>query len=736
MSDPISEEGIAALTGARHPDPFALLGLHQGAEGRWEVRAFLPGAREVAVFDAANGQHLASLQQRAGTAFFHAPVPRRRNAFDYTLDVTWDSGPRTRMADPYAFGPLIADDDLHYLHEGTHRRPYWVLGAHPLQLPHGAAMVNGVRFAVWAPNASRVSVVGDFNQWDGRRHPMRSRGASGVWELFVPDVRVGDRYKFELRDRDGQVLPLKADPYARATELRPATASRVAPAWRARTLPAGRAAKNQRDQPVSIYEVHVSSWRKFGDAPFPDWDALAATLPHYAADLGFTHLELLPVAEHPFDGSWGYQSLGLFAPSARFGSPDGFARFVEACHARGLGVLADWVPAHFPSDTHGLARFDGTALYEYDDPREGFHRDWNTLIYNTRRNEVKNFLTGSAMYWLDTFGIDGLRVDAVASMLYRDYSRPAGEWIPNERGGRENLEAIAWMRELNTLIGRDAAGAICVAEESTAFPGVSAPVHAGGLGYHYKWNMGWMNDTLSYIREDAVHRRWHHDKMTFGLVYAFSENFILPISHDEVVHGKGSMLQKMPGDDWQRFANLRAYYGFMWGHPGKKLLFMGQEFAQDCEWNHDAPLPWHLLQDGKHAGVQRWVRALNALYAATPALHRKDCEADGFEWLVGDDRDQSVFAWMRRDGQGGEMIVIANFTPVPRHAYRLGVPNVLQTWRECLNSDDASFGGSGVVNATPLMPENTPAHGRAQSIALTLPPLSVVFLVPAKKADA
>ncbi|HEX4858178.1 MAG TPA: 1,4-alpha-glucan branching protein GlgB [Usitatibacteraceae bacterium] len=732
MSEPIREEGIAALTGARHADPFALLGMHAGAQGRLEIRAFLPGARVVEAIDATTGALAGELERHGNTDFFSTAIARRRNAFAYELDITWESGVRTRTADPYAFAPLIADADLHYLHEATHRRPYLVLGAHPLEQPYGAAMVQGVRFAVWAPNASRVSVVGDFNQWDGRRHPMRSRGASGVWELFVPLVRVGDRYKFEVRDRAGRVLPLKADPCARAAELRPGSASVVAPAWRAWEFPAERATRNLRDQPVSIYEVHLPSWRRFGDAGFPDWTSLAATLPHYAADLGFTHVELLPITEHPFDASWGYQTLGLHAPSARFGAPDGFAQFVKACHGRGLGVLLDWVPAHFPADAHGLARFDGTALYEYEDPREGFHRDWNTLIYNFRRIEVRNFLIGSALYWLDTFGVDGLRVDAVASMLYRDYSRPAGEWIPNERGGRENLEAISLLQQLNTLVGRDAPGAVCVAEESTAFPGVSAPVHAGGLGFHYKWNMGWMNDTLSYMRENPVHRRWHHDKMTFGLVYAFSENFVLPISHDEVVHGKGSMLGKMPGDAWQRFANLRAYYGFMWGHPGKKLLFMGQEFAQDREWNHEAPLPWHLLEDARHAGVQRWVRALNALYAATGALHRKDCEADGFAWLVADDRDQSVFAWLRRDGLGGEIIVAVNFTPVPRHGYRLGVPG--GSWRECLNSDDAGFGGSGVGNPLPLASEPVAAQGFARSIVLTLPPLAAVFLEPLTKA--
>jgi 1,4-alpha-glucan branching enzyme len=638
-------------------------------------------------------------------------------------------GEEGTYADAYAFGPLIAEDDLHFFGEGTHLRPYTFLGAHPMPVNE----VEGTRFAVWAPNASRVSVVGDFNAWDGRRHAMRSRGGGGVWEIFVPHAAVGDRYKFEIAAGDGRVLPLKADPYARAAELRPATASIVAPPLApARTLSGARAAANTRGAPMSVYELHAASWRRHPDGRLYSWDELAQALPAYAAEQGFTHIELLPVSEHPFDGSWGYQTLGLFAPTSRFGAPAGFTRFVEACHAVHVGVLVDWVPAHFPSDAHGLAQFDGTALYEYADPREGFHKDWNTLIYNFGRHEVKNFLVGSALYWIEQFGVDGLRVDAVASMLYRDYSRQAGEWIPNAHGGRENLEAIALLKRVNEVIGQECPGAFTVAEESTAFPGVSAPTFAGGLGFHFKWNMGWMHDTLQYLHEDPVHRRWHHDKMSFGLVYAFSENFMLPLSHDEVVHGKGSILGRMPGDEWQRFANLRAYYGFMWGHPGKKLLFMGQEFAQGTEWNHDAELPWWLLQHEPHAGVQRLVRDLNALYRSRPALHALDCEGAGFEWIDAHDAERSVYSWVRRDGQGGQVIVVANMTPVPRERFRLGVPDGARAWREALNTDSVFYGGSNLGNsAAPLVAKTITSHGRAQSIELTLPPLATLFLVPA-----
>jgi 1,4-alpha-glucan branching enzyme len=463
---------------------------------------------------------------------------------------------------------------------------------------------------------------------------------------------------------------------------------------------------------------------------FLDWDALAATLPAYAADVGFTHIELLPVSEHPFDGSWGYQTLGQYAPTARFGPPEGLQRFVDACHAHGLGVLLDWVPAHFPADAHGLANFDGTPLFEYADPREGFHRDWNTLIPDFASPPVRSFLTGSALYWLERFGVDGLRVDAVASMLYRDYSRPDGEWVANVHGGRENLEAISLLQAINVAVGRECPGAVTIAEESTAFPGVSAPVYADGLGFHYKWNMGWMNDTLAYMHEDPVHRRWHHDRMTFGLVYAYSENFVLPLSHDEVVHGKGSLLGKMPGDDWQRFANLRAYYGFQWGHPGKKLLFMGQEFAQPTEWNHDVELPWALLDEPAHAGVARLVRDLNALYRARPALHALDCEPAGFEWLVAGDAEQSVLSWLRKDGAGDIVLVASNFTPVPRRVYRVGVPTAGH-WRVALDTNAAQYGGSGEPAQVDFETDAIPLHGHAQSLALDLPPLATVFLVPA-----
>jgi 1,4-alpha-glucan branching enzyme len=719
-----------ALIEARHTDPFAVLGLHTDADGKWWVAAMLPRALTVAIVDTSSGKPVVQLAQRAapaGSGLFEAAIPRRRKRFDYQLHVRWDDGSEGSYADAYAFGPQLTDGELHALRGGTHGAPYEVLGAQAMTQQG----IDGVRFAVWAPNARRISTVGDFNNWDGRRHPMRLRHDAGVWEIFIPHVAVGDKYKFEIVSREGVLLPLKADPYARRAELRPGTASIVASVPAPHALPADRAAANARDAAISIYEVHATSWR-CGAAEFPTWDELAATLPGYAADLGFTHVELMPMSEYPFDGSWGYQTLGLFAPSARFGPPEGFTRFVDACHARGLGVLLDWVPAHFPSDAFGLAEFDGTALFEYADPREGFHRDWNTLIYNFGRNEVRGFLTGSACYWVERFGIDGLRVDAVASMLYRDYSRNAGEWIPNAHGGRENLEAISLFKHINGTLNAVRPGAMTVAEESTAFPGVTAATLSGGLGFSFKWNMGWMNDTLSYIKEDPVHRRWHHNKMTFGLVYAFSENFVLPISHDEVVHGKGSMLAKMPGDAWQRFANLRAYYGFMWGHPGKKLLFMGQEFAQPTEWNHDVSLPWALLDDAPHAGVQRLIRDLNHLYRRHPAMHRLDCEARGFDWLVGDDADQSVLAWLRRDDDGNVMIVISNFTPVPREKYLLGTPDGVNAWKEALNTDSAFYGGSNLGNGVePLFVSNQAAHGRAQSIALTIPPLATLFLVPA-----
>jgi 1,4-alpha-glucan branching enzyme len=718
----LPQSDVDALLAASHGDPFALLGPHLEADGHIWVRALLPGARTVQAIDP-DGKVIATLERRDPAGLFEGPLGRTRRP--YRLRVAWADGNSGDYADAYAFGSQIGELDLHLLGEGKHLRPYQVLGAHPMQVDG----VHGTRFAVWAPNAGRVSTVGDFNSWDGRRHSMRVHPGIGVWEIFIPHVGIGAPYKYEIRTRDGNLLPLKADPYAFAAELRPATASVVAQPPR-RSLPESRVQANTRGAPVSIYEVHLGSWKRAAGGAFLDWDRLAVELPLYAADLGFTHIELLPIAEHPFDGSWGYQVLGLFAPTARFGDPAGCARFIDACHARGLGVLLDWVPAHFPSDAHGLARFDGTALYEYADPREGFHKDWNTLIYNFGRYEVCNLLVANALYWLEQYGVDGLRVDAVASMLYRDYSRKSGEWIPNRHGGRENLEAIAFLQRMNEVVGREVPSAITLAEESTAWPGVSRPTSSGGLGFHYKWNMGWMHDTLSYFAKDPIHRRWHHNTLTFSLIYAFDENFVLPLSHDEVVHGKGSLLGKMPGDRWQQFANLRLLLAYMWMHPGKKLLFMGCEFGQGREWNHDSSLDWHLLDDPAHRGVQALVRELNNLYRSRPALHALDCEAGGFEWIEANDADNSVLAFMRRDFAGSVLLVVCNFTPVPRESYRVGLSDT-GSWRELLNSDSRFYGGSDVGNGSaPIATQPIAAHGRGHSLALRLPPLGVLVLEP------
>jgi 1,4-alpha-glucan branching enzyme len=712
-----------AICEGRHGDPFAVLGPHgtQG-DGPW-VRCYLPHAREVLVVSGAKAWPLAPRAAEGFAGLFEGPTHARG---PYQLRVRWDGGGDSLLEDPYRFGTVLGEMDVWLLAEGTHLRPFEMLGATPRTMDG----VAGTSFAVWAPNASRVSVVGDFNHWDGRRHPMRLRRDCGVWELFLPGVAAGAAYKFELLDRDGQLLPQKADPYARASELRPATASIVAPLPEPVPASPQRQAANALDAPISIYEVHLGSWRRKPEEGnrWLNWDELADELLPYAADLGFTHLELLPVSEHPFDGSWGYQTLGMYSPTARFGSPEGLRRFVERAHALGLGVILDWVPAHFPSDAHGLARFDGTALFEYADPREGFHNDWNTLIYNFGRTEVRNFLVGSALYWLERFGIDGLRVDAVASMLYRDYSRKAGEWIPNVHGGRENLEAIALLKRVNEVVGGERPQAITLAEESTAFPAVSRPTWAGGLGFHFKWNMGWMHDTLQYMARDPIHRPYHHGETTFGLVYAFTENFVLPLSHDEVVHGKGSLLAKMPGDAWQQFANLRAYYGFMWAHPGKKLLFMGGEFAQGREWNHDASLDWHQLEDTRHAGVQRLVRDLNRLYRKSPALFEQDFTGAGFEWIDHDDARRSLLAFVRHGREGQQMLVVCNFAPVVHHGLRLGVP-AAGRWVERLNTDSEHYGGSNV--GTPFgesRSEPLPSHGRAQSVLLNVPPLATVML--------
>ncbi len=722
----VPADDVTRICNGTHRDPFAVLGPHRQGNGRTSIRAFLPGAEQVLVLASGSGKVLATLALRNPEGFFERVLSAALKV-PYQLQVRWQDGSESLLEDPYRFGPALGDTDIWLLSEGTHLRPFEVLGARQF----GMDGIDGTRFAVWAPNASRVSVVGDFNLWDGRRHPMRLRRECGVWELFLPGVGQGARYKYELHAADGQLLPLRADPYALQAELRPATASIVAPLPPPVAPAPQRQSANALDAPMSIYEVHLGSWRRVvgENNRWLDWDELAQTLVPYAKEMGFTHLELLPVSEHPFDGSWGYQPIGLYAPTARFGPPEGFGRFVAACHASGIGVLLDWVPAHFPSDAHGLANFDGTHLYEYADPREGFHNDWNTLIYNTGRTEVRNLLVGNALYWLERYAVDGLRVDAVASMLYRDYSRKAGEWIPNAQGGRENLEAIGFLKRMNEVVGSQRPQAITLAEESTAFPLVSRPTYAGGLGFHYKWNMGWMHDTLQYMARDPVHRAHHHGEMAFGLVYAYNENFVLPLSHDEVVHGKGSLLGKMPGDRWQRFANLRAYYGFMFAHPGKKLLFMGCEFAQEREWNHEHSLDWHLLADTMHAGVQRLVRDLNHLLQRTPALHQRDCMPDGFEWIDHQDAQHSLLSFIRWGTDGASCLVaVCNFTPQAHLGWRLGVPRA-GSYVERINTDSQHYGGSNV--GTPLgvaQAQASPSHGRAWSVLLNLPPLATVLL--------
>ena len=728
----LDDDDIEALMGATHADPFGVLGMRTSGNALW-VHALLAGALAVDVVDKRTGRSVASLARLGATDVFGGPIARRRNPFEYLLRVQWrpaeaDAPPvQTLVEDPYRFPRVLGELDAWLLAEGSHLRPCECLGAHPRQM----LGVPGVSFAVWAPNARRVAVVGSFNQWDSRRHPMRLRRECGVWELFVPGLAEGDFYKFEILTVAGERL-LKSDPYAFRSELRPGTASIVQALPPVRPVSAERAEANGFDQPVSIYEVHLGSWRKADGWRWLGYRELAATLVPYVRDMGFTHIELLPVSEHPFDGSWGYQPIGLFAPTSRFGTPDDFQALVDAAHAAGLGVILDWVPAHFPDDAHGLGRFDGTCLFEYADPREGFHRDWNTLIYNFGRTEVRNFLVGNALYWLERFGVDGLRVDAVASMLYRDYSRSDGEWVPNRHGGRENLEAIAMLRRLNHTIGVERPGAVMMAEESTSFPAVSRPpsedLQGGGLGFHYKWNMGWMHDTLSYMARDPVHRRHHHAEMTFGLVYAFDENFVLPLSHDEVVHGKGSMLAKMPGDAWHKFANLRTYYGFMYCHPGKKLLFMGNEFGQEREWSHDRELDWGVLDNPANAGLQRLVRDLNLTYRAHSALHALDVRHDGFEWIAHDDASQSVLAFLRRGKDGSCVVVVCNFTPQPRHGYRIGVPHA-GPWHEVINTDQSIYGGSGMGSQAGHA-ETVPSHSWPQSLWLDVPPLACLVLAP------
>jgi 1,4-alpha-glucan branching enzyme len=729
----IDQDALYALVDGRHGDPFSILGLH-GLGNGCVIRAFLPGAISVDVLAAGSGEVLTQMQPVFQNGLFAGAIEGRP---DYRLRIHWPEAIQ-ESEDPYSFAPLLGDLDLHLLAEGNHYELGHVLGARAMTV-NGT---TGVRFAVWAPNARRVSVVGDFNSWDGRRHPMRLRASAGIWELFVPRLGPGEHYKYEIIDAGGHVLAQKADPVARASEAAPATASIVARStpfeWNDAEWLASRRERQADNAPMSVYEVHLSSWARLPEEGnrHLDWIELSQRLIPYASEMGFTHLEFLPIMEYPFGGSWGYQPLGLFAPTGRYGTPEDFAYFVDRAHAAGVGVILDWVPAHFPTDPWGLARFDGSALYEHEDPREGFHRDWNTLIYNLGRNEVKSFLISSALEWLERYHVDGLRVDAVASMLYRDYSRKADEWIPNKYGGRENLESVDFLKHLNAIVHQRCPDALMIAEESTAWPGVTKSPEDGGLGFDFKWNMGWMHDSLHYIEQDPVFRSYNHGSMTFSLIYQYSEKFMMPLSHDEVVHGKGSLLGKMPGDEWQRFANLRAYFGFMWAHPGKKLIFMGCEIAQTTEWNHDASIVWDLLDKPNHAGVQRLVRDLNGLYRNEPSLQFSDVHGEGFSWAVADDAVNSVIGLFRRTADNGEiMLILCNFTPVPREAYRVGVPKPGR-WAEVLNTDAAIYGGANIGNSGSLWTEDVPAHGHDLSLSVVLPPLSTLFLRWSPEAQA
>jgi 1,4-alpha-glucan branching enzyme len=718
-------EQLAARSAA---DPHSYLGAHPDGNGGVVVRAFRPAARAVRVLTPDGGR--ADLESVHPGGVFEGRLAGASLPLAYELEVDYGEDGTYTIGDPYRFLPTLGEIDLHLVGEGRHEELYAKLGAHVVE--HQG--VHGTAFAVWAPSARAVSVVGDFNSWDGRLHPMRSLGASGVWELFLPGVGTGANYKYEILARTGE-LRLKADPVAFATELPPKTASVVYESqheWADADWLAARRETVHLDRPVSIYEVHLGSWRLNpleGNRSLTYLE-LADELAAYATDMGFTHIELLPVMAHPFSGSWGYQVTGYFAPTPRYGSPDELRAFVDRLHQAGLGVILDWVPAHFPRDDFALARFDGTALYEHADPRRGSHPDWGTLVFNYGRNEVRNFLLANALYWLREYHADGIRVDAVASMLYLDYSREEGQWVPNEFGGNEDLDAVSFLKELNELVHGREPGALSLAEESTAWPGVSRPTYLGGLGFGFKWNMGWMHDTLDYFQREPVHRSYHHHQLTFSLIYAFSENFVLPLSHDEVVHGKGSLLQKMPGDRWQQLANLRALYGYMWAHPGKKLLFMGGEIAQESEWDAERSVDWHLLEAAGHAGVQSLVRDLNRVYKERPALWEVDFEPSGFQWLEPNDAGANVLAFARRSLDGsGTLVCVCNLSPVPREKYRLGMPHPGR-WVEALNTDSTHYGGSDVGNLGGVEAEEVAWHDQPYSALVTLPPLAVVWLVP------
>ena len=725
---PPATDAFDALAGARHSDPFSVLGAHVEA-GALVVRAFQPSAERIEVLHAGTATEMARVHD---SGVFEARLPGQREIVDYRLRITYGGDHVVTIDDPYRYGPVISEYDVYLFGQGRHTRIYDKLGANLMRI--GDA--DGVHFGVWAPNAERVSVVGDFNAWDGRVHPMRRLEPSGVWEIFIPGVTEGERYKYEIRSMHHGELLLKADPYGFLFEKPPLSASVVARreyTWSDAQWLIDRAGSNAWfDRPMAIYEVHPGSWARIPEEhnrPLTYLE-LADRLIPYVKEMGYTHIELLPIMEHPFFGSWGYQVTGFFAPSARYGTPADFKTFIDRCHQNGIGVILDWVPGHFPKDAHGLARFDGTHLYEHEDPRQGEHLDWGTLIFNYGRNEVRNFLLANALFWLEEYHLDGLRVDAVASMLYLDFSKGQGQWLPNKYGGRENLEAIDFLRQLNTLTHGEHPGSITVAEESTAFPGVTRPTHLGGLGFTYKWNMGWMNDTLEYVKQDPVYRRFHHRLLTFSLLYAFSENYILPFSHDEVVHLKGSMWAKPTGDEWQRAATLRTLYGYMYAHPGKHLMFMGAEFGQHREWNHDVSLDWHLLEQPLHSGLQQFVRDLNRTYVSEPALYECDTDPSGFQWIDCNDSDNSVVALMRRAKNPDDFVLaIVNFTPVPRHGYVIGAPRPGR-YAELVNSDASMYGGGNVGNDGAVDAEDIPSHGFPQSLRLTLPPLAFLLLKP------
>jgi 1,4-alpha-glucan branching enzyme len=715
---------LRCILKACHHDPFEVLGRHVNSKQAL-VRVFLPHADQVEIVEIEQ-----PMERIPGSDFFEWHGDSDSIPTHYSISWVNESGERISRVDPYCFGPQLQQFDMHLFQEGNHWHAYRFLGAHF----HTAEGYTGTLFAVWAPNAKRVSVVGDFNHWDGRVHPMRSRGETGIWELFVPELEAGCHYKFELLSMHGDIL-LKTDPYGNQFQIRPDTASIVSanPAheWNDLEWLSRRKQDNWLQSPMSIYEIHLGSWRRGDNNEFMNYREIAHRLTPYILELGFTHIELLPITEHPFDGSWGYQTTGYFAPSSRFGTPDDFRYFVDQMHQNGIGVILDWVPAHFPKDHHALGQFDGSALYEHEDPRKGEHRDWGTLIFNYGRAEVKNFLLASAVYWLEEFHLDGLRVDAVASMLYLDYSREDGDWLPNEHGGRENLEAVKFLQQLNTVTHDEFPGTVILAEESTAWPQVSGPTWLGGLGFSMKWNMGWMHDTLSFMEKDPIHRHYHHDLLTFGLLYCFTENFVLPFSHDEVVHGKGSLLDKMPGDDWQRFASVRLLFSYMFTYPGKKLLFMGNEFAQGSEWNDDGELDWYLLDRPQHHGIKLLVSELNRLYREIPALHNIDFEHGGFEWVDCHDAAQSVLSYLRRGPNGEFVVVLLNFTPIPRDDYRIGLP-VAGRYRELFNSDSEYYGGANIGNTGEVSTRPTPWMGHEQSLTLRLPPLGALILQTAE----